>query len=644
MKTTLSLALASALALSACATGPAALFDVEAIRPWSGPEDTLDFFAFPYPNALRLDADGTPALSRFHRPDAVLGGYVDVIDQHSHGFGPTQAVYFRFDGAIDPSSLPDMFGSQSSGASAFLVDVTPGSPHRGDKLPLQFKFSATKIDFIGENWLAMQPVPGFPPREGATYAAVLTDRLQGEGGGAVRPSPAFARVRDGAPLGAIEEQLAPIYAPLRDWLDEKQLTEHVVSATVYTTAIGTTIMDELRTAVYATPAPTLTELVHERTANTFELFTGRFDSPNFQEGFAPYTYFGGAIHRGPDGKPTPTLTESLRVAMSIPKGAMPIEGWPVIIYAHGTGGDYHSFVDDGTARRFAAVANIDNKELARFAVLSIDQVLHGPRSPEGTDVETSFFNFNNLVAARDNPKQGALDDFQLLRLIKVVDVAAAPVTKLPIRFDATKVYFFGHSQGSLTGGLYVAAEPEVKAAIFSGAGAGLVAALLTKTKPVDVSAIVQSFFRDQVDDYHPFLNMLQGFFDETDPGNYARRYFQEPPPGMAPKSIYITLGTDDSYSPVPTIKTFALASGVVPVNPMIDPIDALPLSGLAFQDAPQTNNVGSGRATGVLCEYQTPPNDDGHFVVFNVKQAIAQSTRFLGTLAHNGAATLVFAP
>ena len=72
--------------------------------------------------------------------------------------------------------------------------------------------------------------------------------------------------------------------------------------------------------------------------------------------------------------------------------------------------------------------------------------------------------------ARDNPKQGALDDFQLLRLVKAIDVAAAPTTGAPIKFDPARIYFKGHSQGGLTGPLFLAAEPEVKAAVLSGAG------------------------------------------------------------------------------------------------------------------------------------------------------------------------------
>src|SRR5215475_15360941 len=68
----------------------------------------------------------------------------------------------------------------------------------------------------------------------------------------------------------------------------------------------------------------------------------------------------------------------------------PPTGWPICIYAHGTGGDWESFVDDGTGLRLA---------LQGIATISTDQVLHGPRNPGG-DPETAFFNFGNPYAGR----------------------------------------------------------------------------------------------------------------------------------------------------------------------------------------------------------------------------------------------------
>jgi hypothetical protein len=137
--------------------------------------------------------------------------------------------------------------------------------------------------------------------------------------------------------------------------------------------------------------------------------------------------------------------------------------------------------------------------------------------------------------------------------------------------------------------------------------------------------------------------MLQAYLEESDPANYGRYYFQEPPPGMPPKSIYQSLGFIDTYSPVPNGKAQALCAFLQPINPMTMPdgeILGLDLLGLSWGQAPVSGNVAGGQATGVLLEYQAPGNRDGHFVVFDVPAAVQQSNRFLATHAATGVAQL----
>src|SRR5262249_52204996 len=152
-------------------------------------------------------------------------------------------------------------------------------------------------------------------------------------------------------------------------------------------------------------------------------------------GDVPYTT-GGDIVIGADRLPVVQRMESLRVALTIPLGAKPASGWPIVIYAHGTGGSYHSFINDGTAGRLAAQG---------LAVVSIDQVLHGPRNPGGNP-ELDFFNFQNPLAARYNTVQGAADDFSVVRLIEGGGLDYADPQGGALSFDASKIYFFGHSQ------------------------------------------------------------------------------------------------------------------------------------------------------------------------------------------------------
>ena len=170
-----------------------------------------------------------------------------------------------------------------------------------------------------------------------------------------------------------------------------------------------------------------------------------------------------------------------------------------------------------------------------MAMIGIDQVLHGPRDPSGSNPEITFFNLQNLDAARDNVKQGAADDFQLLRLVEEMNVAKAPNTGRPIRFDKKRIYFMGHSQGGLTGPLFLAAEPKIPVGILSGAGSVLILSLLTKTEPNNIAELVESLLQEPPVVDHPLLNLLQAFFESADPHNYGRQYFLYPPKGMPEK-------------------------------------------------------------------------------------------------------------
>jgi dienelactone hydrolase len=582
-----------------------------------------DFFAMPFPSDFWRDANGLD-LSLYPRPSPIIEDYLDVIPSRMDGFGTNAAIFFRFDGAIDASKLPATpEAARADDASVYLVDVQADSPTRGERWPVKLRFEPRAGETIGTNWLSVLPYPGFPMRPKHTYAVVVTTRLD------VRASDDWLAVSGASVPDDLDLARAQAAAqPLLDWLDEAGGDERadVASAAVFTTQDATSIMPAVRARVWALPAPTIRDVVDVGPGNGWERFDGVFDAPNFQTGDVPYFTTGGEIVLDEtDGMAVVQRTEALRVAYTIPDGTMPANGWPVAIYAHGTGGSYQSFINDGTATRLAAQG---------IAVISIDQVLHGPRNP-GASPETSFFNFINPLAARDNALQGAADDFSVVRLVQNNDL-----------FDPDKIYFFGHSQGGLTGPPFLAFEPEVKGAVLSGAGALLYLAMLTKTQPVDVTAIVAAAVRDEpLDEFNPTLALLQTWIERSDPANYGPLLVREPAAHpdtgapMAPKPIFQSEGLVDSYAPPATIEALAVAIGVDPVAPVLQDVPGLALRGRTVLQAPVTGNLDG--TTAVLLQYEQSAGSDGHFVVFDVAAAETQSAAFLGTLAATGEATLV---
>lgn len=658
----LSLLLAVGLSLAAgCGGDEPQLPGVRALHVLPGGSsdtDSTDFFALPFPSDLRLlpstpspTQPGPPTaaelqkgydLTRFRRTRGQPAKYVELLHGQIAGAGMNAAIYFRFAGPLNPASLPATAADTlREGATAYVVDVTPGSPTFGQRSPMLVKFHAEGNRFIDDNWLSLQAVPGLPLRQKTTYAAILTSGLKALTGGGLAPDPDLARLLAAESPTAEPYKTAWLrYAPLRSYL--LQHREEVGAATVFTTQDATSIMTRLREATYQQPPPTPQNLTYLRSHDGLtDVYTGTFAAPNFQQGDPPYWSEGGALSLDAGGRPQLVRTEQLRFAVAAPTTPMPAEGWPVILYAHGTGGDYLTFMRESLDLRAALIeSGTAGQPPVRMAMIGIDQVLHGPRDPSGNNPELTFFNLQNLPAARDNVKQGAADDFQLLRLVENFAVEKAPQTGRPLRFDKRRIYFLGHSQGGLTGPLFLAAEPKVSAGVLSGAGAVLILSLLNKTAPNDIAALVESLLQETPLPEHPLLNLLQAYFESADPANYGPLLFREPPAGVPPKSIFQTLGLTDHYTPVPNIAAFALSLGVQPLEPRLYDLPGLELTPLRWGAGPIMGNVAAGKATGGVREYIAPPDDDGHFVIFDLWAARNAWTRFLASHTRTGVAIL----
>ena len=62
--------------------------------------------------------------------------------------------------------------------------------------------------------------------------------------------------------------------------------------------------------------------------------------------------------------------------MTIPRTVVPVNGFPTLVYAHGTSGDFRNFIRQGLAAAFAQGGTGDK---AAPSVMIADGVLHGPR-------------------------------------------------------------------------------------------------------------------------------------------------------------------------------------------------------------------------------------------------------------------------
>ncbi len=588
-----------------------------------------DFYDLPFPNDLRRHDDGRLDLSLFPT-NALLVDQIRAAAESLDGFSLNGAMFARFTGPLDPASLPDPAASITPTSSVYLVNVDADSPQHSQRTPIIATFRATGTQTLGIDNLVVRPYPGFPLDEGTTYALVITTRVQAAGGGAIGAAPEMTKLVGSDSDPAIAHARG-VYQPLLDLLDEPGDDERddVASAAVFTTQHATAVAGALKKGVAAATAPVATDVAVMNALTAMTVFTGNYQAPNFQAGDVPYKNApSGEIKVDASGSAIPQRMETLRFSVAVPAGAVPANGFPIAIYAHGTGGDYLSGVDDGTAERLAREG---------IATISMDQVLHGPRNPGGNP-ELDFFNFGNVFAARDNALQGYADGFSQLRLARGLTISDTGRT---VTFDMAKVFFFGHSQGGLTGPGFVAFEPLVKGAVLSGTAGLLYLNLLNKTKPLNIPALVETFLRDEpVDENNPSLALVQMWVDRSDPENYAPLMVRHPVAGVSPRNIFQTEGFTDTYSPNIGIEAFATAlGGDIVQEPDQKEVAGLTLRGRTIKPAPITDNLNG--ATAVLAQFKQRQGSDGHFVVFDISAAKQQSAKFLGTLATTGKATVV---
>lgn len=618
------------------------------------------FFDHPWPSDLRLE-NGSPRFTGYYNPKSlpILGLYINALKGLVDGFSPAGAGYLRFTGAIDVDTLPATpKDAQDPAASVQLLDVDQSSPEYGTRKLVSVSFHAKQGLYYLANTLAFMPTPGFPLRPHTRYAFVVTNALRSEDGAPLGQNETVGMLVGTRPANANTQGAK---AALADAVAEIQKAgvkrEHIVHLAVFTTSDPTKELMAVRDNVAKTAAPPTADATMWKVGNsnaTYTEYQGQYGpSPNYQAGKLPFIQItDGGQFEFKDGLPVVQSESNLRFSLTVPSSnacPMPASGYPIVLYAHGTGGDWRSYLGDGTGPSLAAHC---------LATMGVDQIFQGTRPgsfPGATEAQIglTFYNFQNPIAGRTNGRQSAIDEVQRARLFTESQMkvpAAVSTTGADILFDSTKIMVFGHSQGGLNGPLFTAIDPAARGGVFSGAGAIITIGLLEKTKPQpSVSQLLRTQLGfdatnvAELDIFHPCMSLVQSLTDVVDPINYARLQTLEPRTGFAPKSVYMTEGVEpdgkgDNYAPPASIEAHALAMGLPLQLPLVYNFPQLDWGGPIPTEVPTgglLGNLANGQASGILAQWSPPAASDGHFVVFRVPAARSQAAKFLQNLAAN---------
>jgi len=508
----------------------------------------LNFLGAKYPRAIE-ENDGWSTLapvlvSLSKRPDTAQFGRTDDFT------GADAPIWlFRVPGEGETIAREKL-------TVAYIEDVTP--------------------DNVRIRYLAIRP--RFPLIPKAKYALLVRNSLKTASGGAFEASDDFAAVRDGTGSAADFEKAAAIVSPVADLLtgsDPGLSRTEIALLTPFTTM---SIVDDYE-AIDAmmesggVKAPELNldpdgDGKRNVTANGIPVqsslkVTGTFNSPKFTDIKDVFVHDAG-------GRPAVQADDELELLMYYPVNV--VQPARICIFQHGLGSEKEAMASRGLALPDHGVA-----------LIGIDAVTHGSRSPNPGGSSLQFLNVSEPAVTRDNFRQTVIDHMQLERLVKSLsnlDVfppgpdGGAGGDGTP-DLDVSDLCYFGNSLGAIIGGSTMGVTRHIGAGVLNVGGGTLM-------------DFVETFIADKV----PYLKdspeiplyavAVQHILDKGDPTPMGRYVTQEPRPFVGrTKQILLQEAINDET--VPNATTEHLARGLR--LPLIRPF-VTDIWGLEQKDAP----------------------------------------------------------
>lgn len=627
------------------------------------------FYDAPWPSDLRLDAEGHPIFDGFINEAARSDGTdpaTNVLNIASdRPAWPTVAAgYTRFSGALSPLVETDVIPA-SVESPLMLIDIDPDSPERGRLYPMVAN-TPDADPYVPSGLLAMSMVPGFILHPERTYAYVVTNRILDAEGQPVTAAESFVALRDGGvPPGEKGGEAQSLYAPLWETLDTLGVDRStVVSASVFTTGDIVQNTYDLTERVRAAYDLTIDNLQVDPDDGDHERFCeliGTIRFPQFQVGTPPYPTDGN-FEIGADGLPVEQRTIDAPVVITLPKGEMPTDGYPLVMYFHGSGGVAGQVVDRG----YMPPGGVETKGegpafvLAAhgFATVGSAHPVNPERLGDPGASSIAYLNLDNLRAFRDTFRQGIIEQRLYLDALLELEIDPATVAgctgmTLPAgatsyKIDPQPVMAMGQSMGGMYTNLIGAVEPRIEAVVPTGAG-GLWSYFILETELVGGRTLLPIVLGTEAElsFLHPALALLETAWEAAEPAVYMPRLARRPLEGHPARPIYEPIGQGDSFFPVQLYDRIVLAYGHPQAGDQVWPEmqTSLSLAGLdGFLDYPVENNLQSATGdtfTGIAVQYAGDGFSDPHSIYAQLDEVKYQYGCFLETFYTTGTATVL---
>ena len=616
------------------------------------------FFDFPFPSDLRLTADGKPDLRGYPNPNPSQSvEQLRTTASQRAGFPVIPVSWFHFS-AAPPTQIETTTIAAKSDSPILLIDLDPGVTAQQRLLPTVAQTLVTD-SWLPDNVLAIAPHPGIVLRGKRLYAFVVMRSLEDASGQTLAVPPALTALVSDTTSAA-----GKLYAPLWPALTGLGLDPaNVAAATVFTTSDVVADTAALSDAMKAKYTATITHLGLAPMGDTYDRYCylqGTIKFPQFQNGVPPFGK-GGVFEFTDNGLPAKQGDLEVPITITLPKSAMPVGGYPLLIYFHGSGGLSTDVVDFGP--RLVAGGDFQPRlgpayVVAPFGLATASSAL--PLNPErfANASAYEYLNINNLSAMRDTFRQGVIEQRLYLETLRTLTIAQSllgacqgptlPASETNYHFNPSHLVAEGHSMGAMYTNMVSAVEPRIQAALPMGAG-GFWSHMMLESKSIQGGRVLIGALLGtdaELSFLHPGLHLFEMAWEPIDPYVYTPRLARDPLPGAAPRPIYQPAGKDDIYFPTDLYDAMAGGYGHQQVGDIQWPTmqDTLTLEGLGgilpYPVKQNRMSMAGTPYTGVVVQYLGDGLADPHDIFAQLDSVKYQYGCFLGSFLATGIATV----
>jgi hypothetical protein len=516
---------------------------------WTVEDDSM-------PTGLRVNV---PVPAGAQDAQDVFGGLVPEANKLD-GFSPISWIVVEVSDPPDPTTVPRTAAeSLDPLATVLLIDMTPGSPSFGQRVPIRVQ-PRTDTSFGGLVSHSLLIFPSVPLQQRHRYGLVITRRVLVDPSRPLDPSPDFVA----------DSRAAALAFQVFEALPASGLTilpDDVALALRITVRSLDSIADDflaIKQQVLAAPPPgySITSVVPQ-SGTVAAIVTGLWEAPDWRD--AGRRFFA----RDDEGRPLQTGTNAIPFTLALPVAALdgPV---PIAMYQHGNPGSSEREVPSAARRSLAQ---------AGFAVIGFTDVLNRELSAGIVDEQQAILAQTAPVLA-GILEDHAVPDFwaetrgEMIAFLRFFDglgtldvlPVGAPDGVPDLDVTAERVYL-GISEGGNNGQGFLPYAPEIRAGAIVAGGARLGEVLVHQVADIFLGFLGALFQSLDPTDIWVALSLFQTDYDRQDPHNHARFLYRdrlEVAGTLRKPSVLVLEGLDDTLVPNSATDSLAWSAGPLP--------------------------------------------------------------------------------